>query len=576
MKLIEVTIHNIRSVKHSTFELSDYSMLIGENNAGKTNIFMALRLFYENGVKYRKDVDFPKFANSKSESWVELAFKVTEREHKTLKDQYKTKERILRVRRYFKANDTNMVKSSQSNIYAYESGELSNNLFYGARNVSKGKLGNVLYIPATGKTNETLKLSGSSPFRDILNLIMKRAVLKSSAFESLNDAFQMFDNNFREESSVEGLSVKSLVRDINAEIHGWGVDFNISIDQISPEEIVKTLLSYQFKDNSLNAEDIDIDSYGQGFQRHVIYSLIKLSAKYTLESNNIKKDFTPDFNLILFEEPEAFLHPSQQDILYLSLQTLSLGESDQVIVSSHSPHFVSKQISHLTGIVRLLKDSHGVTRTFQVNQDMLTKILDGNIGLYKRFCECLNSNEINDEIKKIIKKREFGDVEPDFQQKLDEEGIKYFLWLDSERSSMFFAKKVLICEGATEKIFFDYMFDEHWREFRERHVYVLDAEGKFSIHRYIALLSALGIDHSVLYDSDQNNGIHEIVNSFLESQTTDFTKKIDFFDRDLENFLEIESPSQSRKKPLNVMMKYFSGNISSKKLCQLKEKLEEL
>jgi len=576
MKLIEVTIHNIRSVKHSTFELSDYSMLIGENNAGKTNIFMALRLFYENGVKYRKDVDFPKFANSKSESWVELAFKVTEREHKTLKDQYKTKERILRVRRYFKANDTNMVKSSQSNIYAYESGELSNNLFYGARNVSKGKLGNVLYIPATGKTNETLKLSGSSPFRDILNLIMKRAVLKSSAFESLNDAFQMFDNNFREESSVEGLSVKSLVRDINSEIHGWGVDFNISIDQISPEEIVKTLLSYQFKDNSLNAEDIDIDSYGQGFQRHVIYSLIKLSAKYTLESNNIKKDFTPDFNLILFEEPEAFLHPSQQDILYLSLQTLSLGESDQVIVSSHSPHFVSKQISHLTGIVRLLKDSHGVTRTFQVNQDMLTKILDGNIGLYKRFCECLNSNEINDEIKKIIKKREFGDVEPDFQQKLDEEGIKYFLWLDSERSSMFFAKKVLICEGATEKIFFDYMFDEHWREFRERHVYVLDAEGKFSIHRYIALLSALGIDHSVLYDSDQNNGIHEIVNSFLESQTTDFTKKIDFFDRDLENFLEIESPSQSRKKPLNVMMKYFSGNISTKKLCQLKEKLEEL
>jgi len=68
MKLREVTIHNIRSVRHATFKLSDYSILVGENNVGKTNIFTVLRLFYEDGVKYRKEVDFPKFA-SDGESW---------------------------------------------------------------------------------------------------------------------------------------------------------------------------------------------------------------------------------------------------------------------------------------------------------------------------------------------------------------------------------------------------------------------------------------------------------------------------------------------------------------------------
>ena len=51
-------------------------MLVGENNVGKPNIFTALRLFYEDGgLKYKKEVDFPKFADD-GESWVELAFKI--------------------------------------------------------------------------------------------------------------------------------------------------------------------------------------------------------------------------------------------------------------------------------------------------------------------------------------------------------------------------------------------------------------------------------------------------------------------------------------------------------------------
>lgn len=37
------------------------------------------------------------------------------------------------------------------------------------------------------------------------------------------------------------------------------------------------------------------------------------------------------------------------------------------------------------------------------------------------------------------------------------EAIRYSLWLDTERSSLFFADMVLICEGATEKVFIDYL-----------------------------------------------------------------------------------------------------------------------
>ncbi|MXZ17173.1 MAG: AAA family ATPase [Rhodothermaceae bacterium] len=577
MKLREVTIHNIRSVAHATFELSDYSILVGENNAGKTNIFTALRLFYENGVKYRKDDDYPKFAPPSGESWIELSFETTDDEQRSLKAEYRSRNRILRTRRYFQAEDRNLVKANQSNIYAYESGELSKNLFYGAKNVSQAKLGNVIYIPATGKTSETLKLSGSSPFRDILNLIMKRAVLESPTFKDLSDAFNSFNSDFRQESSDEGFSVESFVREINSEIGGWDVHFDVSVNTIKPEEIVKTLLSYHIEDIHLGGERIDIASFGQGFQRHLIFTLIKLSAKYGATSTTKKKDFDPDFNLLLFEEPEAFLHPSQQEVLCLSLRTLSNRKSEQVLVSSHSPHFVSKQISYLTGIIRLSRDQQGMTKTFQINKHDLSQILDGNVGLYQKFCDCLESEKISEEIKKEIRSRHLGEADPDLGRKLEEEAIRYFLWFDSERSSMFFAKKVIICEGATEKIFIDYLFDECWQEFRERHIYLLNAQGKFNIHRYMALLAALGIEHSVLFDSDRNLGIHEIVNSFLEIQKNDFTGTVHWFDKDFEDFLGIEKlPGQSYKNPLNVMMKYHKDEIISEKLDELRDLLEKM
>lgn len=137
-------------------------MLVGENNVGKTNIFTALRLFYEDNLKYQKEIDFPKL-DTDEESWVELAFETTEDEQESLKDEYRSQDKILKVRRYFQSKDR-AVKTNQSNIYAYESGKLSQSLFYGARNVSMAKLGSIIYIPAVSKTDEAVKLSGPSPF----------------------------------------------------------------------------------------------------------------------------------------------------------------------------------------------------------------------------------------------------------------------------------------------------------------------------------------------------------------------------------------------------------------------------
>ena len=60
MKLKHITIHNFRSIHDATLNLFDYNLLVGPNNAGKSTVIDAIRVFYEkDGFKYKSDRDFP-------------------------------------------------------------------------------------------------------------------------------------------------------------------------------------------------------------------------------------------------------------------------------------------------------------------------------------------------------------------------------------------------------------------------------------------------------------------------------------------------------------------------------------
>jgi hypothetical protein len=90
------------------------------------------------------------------------------------------------------------------------------------------------------------------------------------------------------------------------------------------------------------------------------------------------------------------------------------------------------------------------------------------------------------------------------------------------------------------------------------------------------LFRELGIYHSVLADKDENKNAHEFINQFIEKQKNEFTKSIDFFDKDIESFLGIPQSTRRDRKPLNVMWHYINNEIDEKKVDELKEKITKL
>jgi hypothetical protein len=479
------------------------------------------------------------------------------------------------VRRYFLSANKDIVKAKQSNIYGYENGVLSQSLFYGAKNVSQAKLGSLIYIPEVNKTEDSLKLTGPSPFRDMVNFVMKRAVSESESFNGLKASFDAFNNCFKGECSTDGFSVNALVDAINDEIKGWNIRFGVDINPLKPEDLVKNLLTHYIEDENLDGKRVKISTYGQGVQRHLIYTLIRLSSKFTVSKPTKKKDFSPNLTLMLFEEPEAFLHPTQQDKLNASLRQLGSEDSQQILITTHSPIFVSKNVQDLTSIIKLNKPV-AVTDCYQLSEYDLNYLLDENVGLYRAFCDMLQNPEIPEPLKIKIRKKGLGEDDPNEDVKLEEEAIRCMMWLNTERASLFFAKHVIICEGPSEKVLFEYLIENRWSELRDQHIYFADSLGKFSIHRFMTLLSKLGIKHSVLMDRDKDEDVHRIVNQFIEGKRTECTNTILSFDKDLEKFLDIPNAPRRDLKPLYILSKLRSDEISQEKIEGLRSILNEM
>ena len=543
MKLVKANIHNFRGILDATFNLNEYSLIVGPNNAGKSTIIDAIRAFYEkDGFKFRPDRDQPMSTKQQCDSWVELTYELCDSELDSISDQYKRDDRILQLIKFMHlTEDSDFADKSIGVIYSRQAnGEISNEQFYGAKNVQSGKIGDLIYIPAVSKIDDHTKLSGPSSLRDLLTDILTNVMDSNSVFAEFEEAVDRFASSISESQTKDARSINDFQDKLNELLHPWQTKFAIKFKSPKTDEIIKQMLAWEMIDK-LHGQPVSIDNYGSGFQRHFIYSMIQLRASYAKQSRAKKSnDFCPELTLLLFEEPEAFLHPPQQEKLARILRDLGAAASLQVICTTHSSNFVSRKSDSLHSIVRV-KRTNGISRTYQIDLDTWNEIVESNM--------------------KIMSISGVEKTSHPHDKLLPMESAKHFIWLSPDRSSAFFADHVLIVEGPTEVSLIVKLMDDDLI-ITDRTVHVLDGCGKFNQHRFIKLLSTLGIDHSVIYDDDNNKTFHpEIASLINKTSHPEFTYKIVEIPGETEKFLNIPPAGEDRRKPQNALYHYNTGSI---------------
>ncbi|MEQ7359094.1 AAA family ATPase [Xanthomonas campestris pv. campestris] len=563
MKLRAIQIHNFRSVLDADIEAHDYMLLVGANNAGKSTIINALRAFYDD-AKWSAD-DFPKAGATDNESWVQLAFQLDDYEWAGLADKYKegVADKRLTVRRYFKSDDKARSQASQSNIFAFVNGQLDTELFYGARNVGAAKIGQVLYVPALTTPAEQTKMSGPSPLRNMLNFLLKKVVSKSPAYKEITNAFEKLNVEARKGDGF----LSEISTPLNTAISSWSIKIDLSVNSVAPEDISKSLVKFAFVDSSLGDVGFDLECYGHGFQRSVIYELIKLAPTFKDEKKVDKKEFNPAFNLVLFEEPEAFLHPSQQESMAYHLRRLGAEEGQQVIITTHSPTFAGKAAEQIGQLVRVQR-ANGATRTFQPKGNAIKDVFDQGGELLAALQAFVADPGVPVDRKKNAKKMIASPPQGDIATQ--EEQFRFQLWLDGERASLFFADKVLLVEGATERGLFGYLLANDWHDLSTQRICLVDVLGKYNFHRYMALLEAYGIPHGVMLDDDNSKEHQGAVNDLVEASANRHTLAAPVkFAGCLETFLGLTVPAKD-KKAVEILKTVTGGKIDADRLQALR------
>ncbi len=278
------------------------------------------------------------------------------------------------------------------------------------------------------------------------------------------------------------------------------------------------------------ANTLQNDYVSKGLYRNLLFEIFR-----SISEESQKRNYSIIGNtIVFFEEPELYLHPQAEKELYNAfIQLSNLGA--QLYISTHSSNFIS--LKH-----------------------------------YKSIC--------------IMRKyKDFGSKAFQFKGKLfSGDEVKYFnmnYWINPDRSELFFAKKVILVEGQTDKIVLGYLAKK--LGIYKYNYSILECGSKSIIPQFIKLLNAFKIPYIAIYDKDNHYWRTDVEIENSNDKNRSIQRAINFkfgdfieFENDIEE--ELYNEKRERKNYKNKPF-YALKTVSEDDYIippSLKEKIEKI
>lgn len=316
----------------------------------------------------------------------------------------------------------------------------------------KPLLPSVIYIEAVKDVSIEAKSTGTSAFSRLLELLFNEV---SDQFSDINEQFHAVHQKLNRSLNDGGLEIDArldAVQRIESTIETFvqssfpGVSLRMDV----PAPTLSMLLAgaeLRVDDGHEGA----ISSKGDGLKRSVLFALLRAyaSIRSTGLGDKPGSDSSRPSYVLLFEEPELYLHPRAQRQLMAALGTFS--NEHQVLVTTHSPGFFRPGTK---GFARLQKTEDGVS------------------------AHPVNLNVDHRDAYQIVQ--------------------------HENNEAAFFAQSVVLVEGDSDTFTYPHLarlIDEAWDDV-DKNIMFVKVDGKGNIKRYKKFFSSFNIPIHVITDLD--------------------------------------------------------------------------
>jgi predicted ATP-dependent endonuclease of OLD family len=501
MFISNVKIENFRNFDNISVDFRDgVNLLIGQNNAGKSNLLKALALIFDSRVKKQLSINdiynnIPLSELRLHSPKISITVLLSQSDNENLMG-----DELVTVSNWLISLKEPYAAQIQYEFFLPEDQEEKYKKYIKdvstqeeARKIINDNFIR-LYINKTwvGNPDNQVQIDGDSlnkfdfQFLDAIRDVERDMFSgKNTLLKNVIDFFIDYDIKSDKSISIEEQSKKIETRKAdfettshdlieklkerlkrgNKEILSYADDIGASFDKSEPnfegkitESELYSVLQLIVKQNT--GMSIPISNNGLGYNNLIFMSL--LLAKMQVDSDGQYLGSNAKvFPILAIEEPEAHLHPTMQFQLIKFLKdNLKKKKVKQVFITSHSTHITS------------------------------STQLDDIICLYKE----------NGQSEVAYPGKVFFDIEEDKSKKDKTNSKKYVQrFLDATKSNMLFAEKIILVEGIAEQLLIPIFADYLGKPLEENHVSIINVGGRYFEH------------FLYLFDSKKDNTINRKV-----------------------------------------------------------------